>query len=92
MKGATTAKPKPKAASKKKYWVPQESVSVSLTVLALVFQQAVVCDMVCFFFFLSFQLKNALQSFLERICIVYSAILVHFSMLFLINAAHMCEV
>ena len=44
----------------------QESVSVRFTVLAPVFQQAVVCDMV---FFFSFQLKNALQSVLERICI-----------------------
>ena len=42
----------------------QESFSVGLIVLAPVFQQAVVCDMVCFFF-LSFQSKNAMQSVLD---------------------------
>ena len=45
----------------------QESVSVALIVLAPVLQQAMVCDMVCFFF--CFQPKNALQSVLERISI-----------------------
>ena len=42
----------------------QASVSVSLTVLPPVFQQAMICDMVCLFF-MSFELKNVL----ERICI-----------------------
>ena len=67
--------------------MPQESIYVSLTVLAPVFQQAMVCDTV-FFFLGDFQSKSTLQGVLERICIFTMLYWCFFVLLFLCNGTH----
>ena len=68
----------------------QESGFVTLTVFAPVLQQAAVCDMVCFFFEFSIEEHFAECSWADLQ--FYRDILVHFSMLFLINLTPKCEV